>query len=174
MNKLSLTALLTLVSLSASAAPPKKLDVIVIDRKDVTSEYNYVVPGKISSNGDASVNCTSIGTSTNCTASGENHKEFSPGMIGNYQLTGSTLTLQLPDGRLTIVNCDSKINFTEWTGQRYRSCRIPMVANITADFRGDKAKLSWPVSIDGSKMATETYKIIAVLDAPPPDAEQLK
>jgi hypothetical protein len=28
---------------------------------------------------------------------------------------------------------------------------------------GDKAKLKWPVSIDGKKMATETYKILDVL-----------
>ena len=174
MNKLCLTALLALVSLSASAAPPKKLDVVVIDRKDVTSEYSYIVPGTISSNDDASVNCTSIGNSTNCTASGETQKEIRPGIVGTYQLTGTTLTLKLPDGRMAVVNCDKKLNFTEWNMQRYRSCRIPPIVSINAEFRGDNAKLSWSVSIDDSKMATETYKIIAVLDAPQPAAEQPK
>lgn len=174
MNKLSLTALLALVSFSASAAPPKKLDVVVIDRKDVTSEYNYVVPGHVSSTGYGSVNCSSYGNSTNCSGSGNSSALVTPGMVGNYQLTGATLTLKLPDGRLAVVNCDKKINWTEWNYQAYRNCRIPMVTNITAEFRGDNAKLSWSVSIDDSKMATETYKIIAVLDAPQPVPEQPK
>jgi hypothetical protein len=32
------------------------------------------------------------------------------------------------------------------------------------DFKGDKAKLKWPVSIDGKKMEAETYKTLGVLD----------
>jgi hypothetical protein len=36
------------------------------------------------------------------------------------------------------------------------------VDDFVADFSGDKAKLIWPVSLDGKKSAEETYKIIAV------------
>jgi hypothetical protein len=48
----------------------------------------------------------------------------------------------------------------------YRSCRIPLATKIDAEFSGDKAKLRWPVSIDGKKWESETYKILAVLDKP--------
>jgi len=41
-----------------------------------------------------------------------------------------------------------------------------LVADIHAEFDGDKAKLRWPVSIDGKKFESETYKIVAVLDKP--------
>jgi hypothetical protein len=41
-----------------------------------------------------------------------------------------------------------------------------MMAKFQAEFDGDKAKLKWPVSIDGRKMQSETYKILAVLDKP--------
>jgi hypothetical protein len=34
---------------------------------------------------------------------------------------------------------------------------------LTAELNGDKAKLIWNVSIDGSKTQNETYKIVAVL-----------
>jgi hypothetical protein len=32
------------------------------------------------------------------------------------------------------------------------SCRTPVVDSIEADFKGDNAKLVWPVSLDGKKM----------------------
>jgi hypothetical protein len=41
---------------------------------------------------------------------------------------------------------------------------MPLVNNIQAEFRGDKAKLEWPVSLDGKKTQSETYKVLAVLD----------
>jgi len=41
-----------------------------------------------------------------------------------------------------------------------------MVDNIEADFKGDKAKLIWPASLDGKKTESETYKILGVLDKP--------
>jgi hypothetical protein len=43
---------------------------------------------------------------------------------------------------------------------------MPIVDDIQAEFDGGKAKLTWPVSIDGKKMASETYKILGVLDKP--------
>jgi len=80
---------------------------------------------------------------------------------------GATFTLQLPDGRLAIVNCESK--FAEHMAGRVgdrRSCRTPLVDSIEADFNGDNAKLIWPVSLDGKKMQSETYKILGILDRP--------
>ena len=45
---------------------------------------------------------------------------------------------------------------------RYASALIPKAAGAHRS-GGDKAKLNWPVSIDGKKMESETYKILAVL-----------
>ena len=43
---------------------------------------------------------------------------------------------------------------------------MPLVDDIQAEFHGDKAKLIWVVSLDGKKMQSETYKVLAVLDKP--------
>jgi hypothetical protein len=43
---------------------------------------------------------------------------------------------------------------------------MPLVNEIQAEFDGDKAKLQWPVSIDGKKTESETYKILAILSKP--------
>jgi hypothetical protein len=39
---------------------------------------------------------------------------------------------------------------------------VPLVNDFEATFDGDKAKLFWPTSLDGKKVESETYKIIAV------------
>jgi hypothetical protein len=49
---------------------------------------------------------------------------------------------------------------------RTQSCRDPLVKEIEADFKGKDAKLKWPVSLDGKKFDSETYKILAVIDEP--------
>jgi len=75
---------------------------------------------------------------------------------------GATFTLQLPDGRLAVVNCESKFaeHFAGPAGN-HRSCRQPLVDDIQADFHGDKAKLEWIVSLDGKKLQSETYRVLA-------------
>ena len=72
----------------------------------------------------------------------------------------------MPDGRIAVVNCNSKANWNDWSQGARRSCRVPLVNDIQAEFDGEKAKLKWSVSIDGKKMQSETYKILAVLDKP--------
>jgi hypothetical protein len=86
----------------------------------------------------------------------------------SYNVSGATLSLQLSDGRLAVVNCDSKVNWTDFSkmNQVRRSCKIPLANNIQAEFEGGKAKLKWPVSIDGKKLESETYRILAVIDKP--------
>jgi hypothetical protein len=43
---------------------------------------------------------------------------------------------------------------------------MPIVDSIQVDFEGDKAKLIWPVSLDGKKMQSETYRVLGILDKP--------
>jgi hypothetical protein len=76
----------------------------------------------------------------------------------------------VPDGRVTVVNCESKFK-ERMAGPagNHRSCRMPPVDNIQAELHGDKAKLIWVVSLDGKKMQSETYKMLAILDKPKTD-----
>jgi hypothetical protein len=43
---------------------------------------------------------------------------------------------------------------------------VPIVEDKEVEFNKDNAKLFWPVSIDGKKMESETYKIIGILNPP--------
>lgn len=125
------------VALCADSASAQKLNVKITDRQDRQDQYQYA----------AVYNNVAVGKS--------------------FNVNGATLTLELPDGRLAIVNCESKFaeHFAGSVGNR-RSCRVPLVDGIEADFHGDNAKLIWPVSIDGKKLQSETYKILGVLDKP--------
>ncbi|MHB2009423.1 MAG: hypothetical protein ACYCOX_15435 [Acidobacteriaceae bacterium] len=130
---------LVLLFLGLASAPvliaQGRVTVKVIDRQDSSAPYSY-----------AFVN-------------------GSMGVAQNLNLSGATLTLQLPDGDSAVVNCTSKFQERFAGPGNVRSCRVPLVDEFEADFHGDKAKLFWPVSLDGKKTATETYKIIAVSKA---------
>ena len=126
-----------LILIGAASASAQTLNVKVVDRQDKEDAYDYV----------AVYNNVATGKS--------------------FKVHGATFTLELPDGRLAIVNCESKFaeHFAGRAGNR-RSCHMPVVDNFQADFKGDNAKLIWPVSLDGKKMQSETYKILGVLDKP--------
>jgi hypothetical protein len=165
--KLALAALIMLCSAVASA---QNLNVKIVDRQDNETDYTYVVPGQFSSYSNANANCNAGGSYVNCTGSSTTNGFSTPAHQVSYNVRGATLTLLLPDGRGVIVNCESK--FAErmaGASGNHRSCRVPLVEDIQADFHGDKAKLEWVVSLDGKKMQSETYKVLAILDkAQPP------
>jgi hypothetical protein len=161
MSSLIAGGLLLFVTIPLAA---QKLQVKIINRQDSETDYWYVVPGYAYSNSNASVNCIGDLNTTNCNGSGRTTTTNVPGQQVSYHVRGATFTLKLPDGRVAVVNCESK--FAErMAGPRgnRRSCRMPIVDDVNAEFKGDKAKLEWPVSLDGKKMASETYKIVAVL-----------
>jgi len=136
------------------AAPvfAQKLAVKIINRQDSNTNYTYVVPGH------ATANCFAGATTVNCNGTNLPAQQIS------YHVSGATFSLQLPDGRVAVVNCESKFaeHFAGHQGNR-RSCRTPLVDDIQVEFNGDKAKLEWPVSIDGKKIESETYKVLGVL-----------
>jgi hypothetical protein len=142
-------------------------EVQVIDRRDSASNYTYVVPGFSTSTVNGNANCTSYGNSASCSSTATTTGVSTPGFVGSYEVRGATLSLALPDGRIAVVNCVAKVNWSEWSNPNmYRSCRTPLVNKIQADFNGDRARLIWPVSIDGKKMQTETFRILGILDEP--------
>jgi len=134
--KLSMSIALGLLVCGGSVFA-QTLAVKIVDRQDKEDAYDYA----------AVYNNVAVGKS--------------------FRVHGATFTLQLPDGRLAIVNCESK--FAECMagpGGNRRSCRTPLVEEIQVDFHGDNAKLIWPVSLDGKKMQSGTFKILGILGMP--------
>ena len=141
--------------------------VTIIDRQDRSTDYTYVVPGFSNANSRTNVNCVGGATTASCSGSTTTTGLSTPAMVGTFQVTGATLSLQLLDGRIVVVNCDSK--FAErllGPAGNHRSCRVPLVNAIQVEFDRDNAKLIWPVSLDGQTMQSEIYRILAVLDKP--------
>jgi hypothetical protein len=162
--KLVIAALILVISASSLA---QKLDVKIINRQDNESDYTYVVPSHFTSESNENANCYGSDSYVNCNGSTTTNGYGTPAHQVSYHVRGATFTLLLPDGRGVIVNCESK--FAERMAGpegNHRSCRIPLVENIQAEFHGDKAKLEWVVSLDGKKMQSETYKVLAILDKP--------
>lgn len=124
------------------------------------------MPGYSKTTTDANANCYAGGVAVNCQGSSASSTLTTPATTGSYELTGATLTLQLPDGRVAVVNCDTKTNWTEWTTRTSRSCRVPMVKTLEAEFTGNKVKLRWQIGINNEKAMQETYNLTALLDKP--------
>ena len=169
MNKLTLMLATPglLLLCSASVLIAQEYDVKIVDRKDNETDYSYVVPSYSSSHSDSSANCSMTDTNINCNGSTTNNGYSTPAHQVSFHVRGTTFMLLLPDGRAAVVNCESK--FAERMAGRagnHRDCRMPLVDNIQAEFKGDKAKLEWVVSLDGKKMQSETYKVLAVMDKP--------
>ena len=162
--RLAIAALIVACPASALA---QRLDVQIVDRQDNEMEYTYVVPGSFSSQSNSSANCNVSDTSAYCNGSTTTNGYSTPAHQVSYHVRGATFALQLPDGQVAIVNCESKFaeRFAGAVGN-HRSCRKPLVNNVQADFHGDKARLEWIVSLDGKKKQSETYRVLAVLDKP--------
>lgn len=81
-----------------------------------------------------------------------------------FQVQGATLSLQLPDGRIAVVNCQSKLNWG-LSGVLYpwRSCREPLGNDLQAEFDGDKATLRWPARINSKQIERETYRVLGIV-----------
>lgn len=154
---------LVLFGVLTTASAAERMKVKIIDRQSNETQYTYVVPGHSSSNSRTDVNCYGGGANVNCSGSTRTTGTSSPARIRSYELRGATFTLLLPDDRVVLVNCDRKLNMG-WGMNTFRSCRMPLKDEIQVEFKGDKAKLMWPVSIDGKKLQSETYKILAVFD----------
>jgi hypothetical protein len=163
-------AIAGLILVCAASALAQKLAVEIVDRQDHDTDYTYVVAGHSFANSTTNVNCNGYNSNVNCNGATNTTTRSTPAMQVPFHVRGATFTLHLPDGRAAVVNCDSKFaeHMAGPRGNR-RSCRIPLVDNIQAEFHGDNAKLIWVVSLDGKKMQSETYKVLAILDKPKSD-----
>jgi len=160
---------------AAAAGAPPKVTVRIVDRKNLATTYTYVVPGRIDVEGNSTASCSGSYVTT-CSGTASATGTETPPVQSSFTVSGATLTLQVPDGRIVVVNCASKFaeRFRGPLGNR-RSCRVPLNNVIQAQFKGDNAKLYWNVSLDDSKQQSETYKILAVFGsktAGPPHGSQ--
>lgn len=153
---------------------PTIIPVSIVDRKTSDSSYTYVAPATITSTSRLNSSCSGSATSftpyttnvnVNCAGSARSDTVINPSRQYGYSVTGATFALKLPDGRHVLVNCESKYALRGDHINR-RSCRMPLIDEIRVEFDGDKAKLMWPTSIDGRRTESETYKILAIFDAP--------
>jgi hypothetical protein len=152
--------------------PVAFLSVQIANKMSNSSEYQYTVPGYENYNcSGAAVGRTTISDSltnpavnvvsrdkanVNCNAVG------APSRTVNYSVHGATMSLLLPDGRLVVINCDSRPSY-DGNSSEQRSCREPIGDEIQVVFDQDNARLLWNVSVDGKTMGAESYKIIGIL-----------
>ena len=117
------------------------------------------------STSSTNVNCTAYPNSANCSATTRMSGTITPPRNISYSVSGATFSLLIPDGKIVVVNCQSKYA-PRGDHINRRSCKMPIINEIEVEFNKDSAKLIWPVSLDGKKMASETYKIIGILNKP--------
>lgn len=162
----------TLLIAGACSCAAQKLEVKIINRQESETDRSYMVAGQYTSQSTSAANCNVNSSDVNCNGSSHTYGYETPAYQVPFHVRGATFSLLLPDGRVAVVNCESKFaeRMAGAQGNR-RSCRIPLVDTLQVEFHGDKAKLEWTVSIDGKKMQSETYKVIGVLDKPTEDAK---
>lgn len=152
--------------------PVAFLSVQIANKMSNSSEYQYTVPGYENYNcSGAAAGRTTISDSltnpavsvvsrnkanVNCNAVG------APSRTVNYTVHGATMSLLLPDGRLVVINCDSRPSYNGNSSEQ-RSCREPLSDEIQVVFDQDNARLLWNASVDGTTMGAESYKIIGIL-----------
>jgi len=163
LEKTTLAASAILLMLASPVSSAEKLEVKIIDRQDRATRYTYVVPAESNSTSKTDIDCSVNSSNVNCSGSTKTTASSVPPRTISYEVQGATLSLRLPDGRVAVVNCESKYSLKGDYVNR-RSCRIPPVDIIQVEFSGNKAKLRWSVSLDGKKVESETYKILAVFD----------
>jgi hypothetical protein len=147
------------LALSVPSAFAQKIEASVLYRQDSDNQYIAVVPGYSGPNGDITGACMLDPDPANCPAV----DSASARGEANYMLVGTTLSLRLPDGRVALVNCVNRYS-AKGNYVNRRSCGMPMVERVEAEFIGNSAKLKWQVGTDGKKTESETYKVVAMLE----------
>lgn len=181
MSRLKNLVVLAIFSgLSTVVCSAQTIKVKIVQRQNNETGYSNFMPGHISTTSNTNLS-GDTNTSGNIDLSSGNYTSNSNTSVNgttttygtitpprqvSYSVTGATLSLLLPDGRVAVVNCVSKYA-PKGDYINRRSCRMPMIDEITAEFKGKNTKLIWPVSLDGKKTESETYKILAVLDKQP-------
>jgi hypothetical protein len=163
------------LSVASSLSAADKFDAKVIDRQFHNRQYTYSVPGHSSST--ATAECTPIGDNVSCT--GTSQGTYYPPEQGQFSVTGATISLLLPDGKIAVLNCDTGIDKkTLWLGaiaaglsqgkamprpgQALRDCHTPVTDDVTVEFKKNEADVTWTVF--GKKKETEAYRLLRLFN----------
>ncbi|HUB29419.1 MAG TPA: hypothetical protein VL967_06970 [Terracidiphilus sp.] len=146
------------LALGAPMLSAQKIEATVLYRQNSDDNYAALIPNEAGVLPDGVVDCAAEIASEACSGA----QSSLPGQPA-LNVTGTTLSLLLPDGKVAVVNCLNKYS-SRGTFIVRRSCAMPMVQHVEADFDGQRAKLKWPVGPDGRKTESETYKIVALLN----------
>jgi hypothetical protein len=173
MGPASLSRMLVVGSLCvtalAIATSAQKMDARVIDRRADETTYIYHVPAHPSATPTAPTDCNTISSSSsssgNCSTSAPSTTDDPTSASPSYRVTGTTLALLLPGGRIAVVNCVSK-NMLKIDPINRRSCRMPNTDAIQANFSGRSVKLKWQSRLDARKLRSETYRLVAFVPKP--------
>ena len=138
-------------ALSVSA---QKLEATVLYRQNSDSDYRALIPGY---SNPASPDCAADMANADCYRHTADSGPFS------YDVVGTTLSLLLPDQKIAVINCVNKYS-PKGTYIMRHSCGMPLVEHVQAEFKGNIAKLEWPVGPDNKKTESEKYRVVAVLD----------
>lgn len=150
------------LTVSTGSAAAQKVPVNVLYRQDSDVVYHAVIPGYSGPNADVTGACTLDPDPANCP---DPNLNADPKGLPTYLLSGTTLSLGLPDGRIALVNCVSRHSANGNYINRH-SCGMPMTERADAEFSGQSAKLSWTLAQNGNKTESETYRVVAVLPKP--------
>jgi hypothetical protein len=157
MNKLKLfgqaVAILGIAS-SVLSISAQKVEATVIYRQNSDSDYHALIPGY---SNPGSPDCAADMANADCYRPTAESGPFS------YDVVGTTLSLLLPDQKVAVINCVNKYS-PKGTYIMRRSCGMPLVEHVQAEFKGNVAKLEWPVGPDNKKTESEKYRVVAVLD----------
>jgi hypothetical protein len=154
---------ITMLSVPVTGSAAEGVWVKIVNRQDSSASYTYHIPGHSTSSGNNSATCIGDSTQVNCSGNSRVTTTTMAPRSGSYEVQGATFSLLLPDGRIAVVNCNSKYS-PKGDYVNKRSCRMPIVDQVYVEFNGSKAKLRWSVSLDGKKFDSETYKVLGVLD----------
>ena len=136
--------------------------VTIVGVQGASSTFSGVVPGFSTGQAKGTATCIASGPIVNC-AGGATASGFTiPPRAYEFAVEGATYALRLPDNRIVTVTCAYKETLSS-----VRSCRRPMSMTLYAKFDGNKAKLIWPIGVDGKKTESETYNVVRI-DAPAP------
>jgi len=148
--------------ISVGSAAAQRLSVSVLYRQDSDVVYHAVIPGYSGPNADVTGACTLDPDPANCP---DPRQDVASKGQPTYLLSGTTLSLGLPDGRIAVVNCVSRHSSNGNYINRH-SCGMPLSEHAEAEFVGQSAKLSWTLGSSGNRIESETYKVVAVLSKP--------
>jgi hypothetical protein len=156
-----LAAGLALFSLAFGSAlvSAQKIEARVLYRQNSEGNYAALIPNQEGILPDGIVDCAADIANQACEGPSQPAAPGQPLL----NVSGTTLSLLLPDGKVAVVNCVNKYSSRSDMIVR-RSCAMPMVEHVEADFEGPRAKLKWLVGPDGRKTESETYKVVALLN----------